>query len=151
MHPLVNQWDFSDAFVTFNSAAFFWDGSFSLDLAIGHGENALDLYDNGNGSIQVTWPPFPLASLPDSYNVYLNGVLNQNVATRRATITGLAGASYNGATITPASTYTVYVTAVKGGVETAVLGTSRITVGPTSVMLTTPMKRIFPFPQTGLG
>jgi hypothetical protein len=39
---------------------------------------AIDIYDNGNGSILVAWPPFP-GIIPDSFNVYVNGVLNQNV------------------------------------------------------------------------
>lgn len=109
----------------------------------------LDVYDNGNGSVQLSWPPLsPIA--PDSYNVYVNGVLNQNVATRRATVAGLHGASYNGATITPPTTYVFKVVAVKTGAEIAASMDAKITIQPTSVMLTTPMKRIFPFPNTGL-
>jgi hypothetical protein len=109
---------------------------------------AIDVYDNGNGSVQLAWPQ--LASAVDSYNVYVNGVLNQNVATRRATVTGLQGASYNGATVTPPTTYDFKVVAVSGGVEVAASLDRQITVQPTSTMLTTPMKRLFPFPNTGL-
>lgn len=109
----------------------------------------LDVYDNGNGSVQLAWFAFsPIA--PDSYNVYVNGVLNQNVAIQRATVTGLHGASYNGATIPPPGTYDFKVVAVKTGVEIAASLDKIITVQPTSVMLTTPMRRPFPFPNTGL-
>lgn len=111
---------------------------------------AVDVYDNGNGSARLAWGAFG-GPVPDSYNVYLNGVLNQNVAIRSATIAGLAGASYNGATVTPATTYTVKVAAVKAGVETAASLDRKFTAQPTSIMLKTPMKRIFPFPNTGLN
>lgn len=145
MLQLTTLWDLSDTFVGFDNFGFTWDGNPSLDALIGHGSSGLDVYDNLNGSIRVAWPNFSLSVSPDSYNVYLNGVLNQNVATRIATITGLAGASYNGSVVTAPTTYRLYVTAVKTGVETAILGTARITVQPTSVMLVTPMKRILPF------
>lgn len=109
----------------------------------------IDVYDNGNGSVQLAWPQFTPV-VPDSYNVYVSGVLNQNVAIPRATVTGLKGASYNGATVTPATTYIFKVVAVKAGVEIAGSLDKRITVQPTSMMLTTPMRRPFPFPNTGL-
>lgn len=84
----------------------------------------LDVYDKGNGSIVVAWPAFP-GITPDSFNVYVNDILNQNVLASslgpfafgvsafgmagfggslvgRATITGLQTASYNAATVPPA-------------------------------------------------
>lgn len=109
----------------------------------------LDAYDNGNGTMLLAWIPFGVAT--DSYNVYLNGVLNQSVSTRTATVTGLHGASYNGAVITAPGTYTFTVVARHAGVETLAAPSHRLTVQPTSVMLVTPMKRPFPFPNTAPG
>lgn len=128
----------------------------------------IDAYDNLNGSVQLAWLPFT-SVVPDSYNVYLNGVLNQNVATRRAMVTGLTVTSYSASTVAPkpnnslrpqnmpptglvtsSGTYDLKVTAVKTGVEIAVARRVVVTVSPTSVMLKTPMKRVFPFPNTGL-
>jgi hypothetical protein len=127
-----------------------------------------DAYDNGNGSVQLAWLPFTTV-VPDSYNVYVNGVLNQNIATRRATVTGLTTASYaagaiaptpNNSTrpqnmppngvVTPSGTYAFHVTAVKTGVEIGASLDVVVTAQPNSIMLKTPMKRIFPFPNTGL-
>lgn len=105
---------------------------------------ALDIVDNGNGSVTVAWPQFPGAS-PNSYNVYVNGVLNQNVATRKATISGLQTASYNGLTKTPALTYDIKVVAVVAGNEVLMAMDRLVTVSPTSAMLQTPMKRDVPF------
>lgn len=109
----------------------------------------LDVYDNGNGSMQLAWAQLTTPA-PDSYNVYLNNVLNQNVASLRATVTGLHGASYNGATITAPGTYQFRVVPVKTGVEVGGSAERTITAQPTSVMLTTRMRRPFPFPNTGI-
>ena len=109
-----------------------------------------DAYDNGDGSVLLEWAPKFSPVVPDSWNVYVNGVFNQNVLTRKATVTGLVHASYNGATVTPSQTYDFRVVAVKAGVEIAPATDVVVTAQPTSVMLTTPMKRIFPFPNTGL-
>jgi hypothetical protein len=132
---------------------------------------ALDIYDKGGGSILVAWPAFQGIS-PASYNVYVNGVLNQNVAApaMQATITGLAPASYAvGAAapagdgshrpenlppvglITDAQTYDIRVVAVVGGLEVDTSLDRTITVTPTSILLTTPMRRVFPFPSTPGG
>jgi hypothetical protein len=129
----------------------------------------LTLSDNGGGSVSIAWPAF-VGIAPASYNVYVNGVLNQNVVapTRAATITGLQDATYAKAAIAPtpnnsarpqsmppvgvvtdALTYTLKVTAVVGGVEVAQSVAAQVTVQPNSVMLTTPMKRNIPFPLTG--
>ena len=113
------------------------------------GGQKLDAYDNRNGSMSLAWPPFEGVP-PDSYNVYLNGVLNQNVTTLHATVSGLQVESYNGATVTAAGTYDFKVVAVKSGVEVAATQDKAVTVSPTSIMLTTPMKRPFPFPATGM-
>lgn len=130
----------------------------------------IDAYDNLNGSINLAWPPFG-GIAPDSYNVYLNGVLNQNVAIRQATVAGLTTASYSSSAIaptpangprpqnmppngvvTPSGTYVFQIKAVKTGVEVAASDAKTLTIGPssTSIMLTTPMKRLWPFPNTGL-
>lgn len=138
----------------------------------GNGCGAIDIYDAGNGTITVAWPPFPGIS-PASYNVYVNGVLNQNVAApaMQATITGLLGASYSASTVPPAgdgshrpeslppvgkitdaSSYDIKVVAVVAGVEVAASLDRTVTVQPTSVKLTTPMSRgPFPFPSTPGG
>lgn len=52
--------------------------------------------------------------------------------------------------VTPSGTYTFKVVAVSGGVEVAASADKVVTVSPTSIMLTTPMKRLWPFPNTGL-
>ena len=109
-----------------------------------------EITDAGNGSINLAWPVFP-GITPDSYNVYLNGALNQNVSARSCVISGLQGASYNGAVKTPALTYDVKIVAVKGGVEQAMCMDRLVTAQPTSVALKTPMRRPFPFPNTGPG
>src|ERR1700686_106810 len=82
-------------------------------------------------------PPIPPYLQPDGYNVYVNGVFNQFVVgypRRLATITGL----------TPGVTYQIKITIVSAGVEAAE-SDQMITLEPTSVMSTTPMKRILPF------
>lgn len=127
-----------------------------------------DAYDNLNGSVVLSWLPFT-ATVPDSYNVYVNGVLNQNVAIRKATVTGLAQTVYSSAivpptpnnsarpqnmpptgTVTPAVKVDFRVTAVKTGVEIGVAPDLLITPGPSSIMLRTQMRRPFPFPNTGM-
>ncbi len=127
----------------------------------------LDVYDNQNGSVLVEWGAFPGAA-PTSYNVYVNGILNQNVATRFATVSGMTQTSYSKSTIspssgnslrpqnmppvgqvTPAATYAIQVNAVIAGVEVAQSAVATVTPAPFSVMLTTPMKRPFPYPNTG--
>lgn len=113
------------------------------------GGQQLDAYDNQNGSISLAWAPFGGVA-PDSYNVYLSGVLNQNVTTLQATVSGLQVESYNGATFTASGTYDFKVVGVKAGVEVAATQDRTVTVSPTSIMLTTPMKRPFPFPATGM-
>ncbi len=109
----------------------------------------LHVVDNQNGSMSLYWPPFTGIS-PASYNVYLNRVLNQNVAVRTAVVTGLQQASYNGTTITAPGTYDFKVIAVVGGIEVAQSTDRIVTVSPTTIMLTTPMRRPFPFPATGM-
>jgi hypothetical protein len=112
----------------------------------------IDIYDYGNGSILVTWPPF-IGGVPDSYNVYVNDVFNQNVPTplqRMAVITGLFGDSYNGVVVTPATTYQIKIVAVSAGREVA--ESDRIVTGqPTPIKLTTNTVRKFPFPNTAPG
>lgn len=68
-------------------------------------------------------------------------------------VTGLQVASYNLATgITPSLTYAFYVTAIPslGGNELAGSNQQVVTPMPASDMLTTPMRRLWPFPNTGL-
>lgn len=128
----------------------------------------IDAYDNLNGSVTLAWGPFG-GTAPDSYNVYVNGVLNQNVAPRQATVSGLAPTSYSPSTVaapsgnsvrpqnmpptgvvTPSGTYQIKIVAVKAGIEVATSQTATVTVSPASIMLKTPMKRLWPMPNTGL-
>lgn len=127
----------------------------------------LDIYDNLNGSLRLEWGAFP-GITPASYNIYQNGVAVQNVATRLATVAGLVLTTYStsavsGSTgnsvrpqnmppvgvVTPSSTYIFHVSAVVGGVEVARTPRVTVTPGPFSIMLKTPMKRVFPYPNTG--
>ena len=109
----------------------------------------LDCYDNGNGSVTLEWIQFTAAP-PDSYNLYVDGALARSgVLTRIATLSGFAGASYNGTTITPPQTHRFHVTAVVGGVEVARSNSRTVTILPTSTMLVTRMRRPLPFPDPG--
>lgn len=127
-----------------------------------------DAYDNLNGSVLLAWQKFTTV-VPDSYNVYVNGVLNQNVATLRATVSGLTQPSYSPGTVAPTPNnsvrpqnmpptgsvsspvkYDFRITAVKTGVEIGSAPDLLVTPSPTSLMLKTPMRRPFPFPLTGM-
>ena len=52
--------------------------------------------------------------------------------------------------VTPSGTYTFNVVAVSGGAEVTSSQFRSVTAGPASIMLRTPMKRLWPFPNTGL-
>jgi hypothetical protein len=143
-----------------------------------------DIYDNMDGSLKLAWGAFtPLA---DSYNVYVDGVLNQNVDGQpiplfidlekssgelqladgtfyqmengtstpgiMCTVKGLQIATYDVETqvITPAHTYDIKIVGVLNGVESGVSLDLPVTPGPTSVQLTTQMKRLYPFPNSGI-
>lgn len=130
---------------------------------------ALDFYDNQNGSVLAAWAPFPGIN-PASYNVYVNGVLNQNVPTRLAQIAGLTPASYSASTVPPTPnnstrpesmppvgkitdpvTVNIRIAAVVGGVEVATVD-ANFTPQPQTTMLVTPTSRGgFAFPQTPGG
>jgi hypothetical protein len=111
----------------------------------------LEIYDLGDGGIQLAWQAN--ASSASSFNVYVNDVLNQNVTSASAVVTGLQPAAYNSATgaLTAAKTYNIRIVSVIAGVESGPALTAAVTVSPTSVQLTTSMKRLFPFPNTGLN
>lgn len=106
-----------------------------------------DSYDETNGTILVAWGHFGAPA--DSYNVYLNGVFNQNVTIPMAVIGGLSFATYVNQVQTSSPRYVVNIVAVNAGVETATSEFHPINSAPTSVMLVTPMKRPFPFGNTG--
>jgi hypothetical protein len=108
-----------------------------------------DTYNATNGTVLVEWGAFGGPSHVDSYNVYLNGVLNQNVTVPMAVISGLIFSSYNGFVVTPAPRYYINIVSVSGGQETATSGFHPINASPTSTTLVTPMKRVFPFPNSG--
>lgn len=128
---------------------------------------ALEVYDNLNGSMLLRWGEL-LSPPANSYNVYVNGVLNQSVTTRSAIVTGLTSASYSSSAVaassgnslrpqnmpptgiaTPPGTYLFRVVAVLSGAEVAMIE-KLASVGPSSIMLTTPMKRLWPFPNSGI-
>lgn len=100
-------------------------------------------------SALLAWKPIAGAT---GYNVYVNGVLNQQAIGLQAVVTGLQIASYDPATgvITPAGTYTFNVVGTNQGVELSSSEAVTITMQPSSVPLITPMKRLWPFPNTGL-
>jgi hypothetical protein len=134
----------------------------------------LDIYDDLNGSFQLAWAPM-LSPDAQSYNVYVNGTLYASVAAPGAggnwttTISGFQTTTYNAAvvaptpangprpqnmpptgTVTNSGTYDIKVVAVYSGIETTSSLHRMVTVNPTSIMLKTPMKRLWPFPNTGL-
>jgi len=132
--------------------------------AVGFG--AVDAYDMQKGSIALAWGGLQGAT---GYNVYVNGVFNQTVQQPDCIVSGLTVESYNAAAIatasgnslrpqnmppngvvTPSGTYVFSVTAIVGGVEVSISPPKTVTVSPTSIMLLTPMKRLWPFPNTGL-
>jgi hypothetical protein len=127
------------------------------------------LVDNLDGSVGIAWAPVQGAT---SYNVYVNGVLNQSVSVgMRARISGLTRASYAVGSVaapsgnslrpqslppvgvvTPSATYVIKIVPVLTGTEFGPVQDQIVTVAPTSVMLVTPMSRgPFPFPSTPGG
>lgn len=93
-----------------------------------------------NGSpVSLTYSP----AVPDVFYANVLGLME--------TITGLTISSYNPSTqvITPSTTYVIKVVAVINGKERGEISET-ITPSPTSVALVTPMKRLWPFPNTGL-
>lgn len=131
-------WDFASTVMDFSKFNFFFDGNIGSDVL--SDRPALAAYDDGAGNVTVRWDDFSSA-VPDSYNVYLDGVLNQNVQTLSATIAGLAAGS----------THDFRVAAVVSAVEIASSSHLSVTVAPTSVSTVTLMKRPFPFPTTGMN
>lgn len=155
----------------------------------------LDAYDNLNGSIILAWGPFSMS--PDSFNIYVNGVLYASVDNiddldllsgsplqlldggvlqllistgdfDTFVVSGLQQTTYSNSAVapatgnslrpqnmppkgvvTPSGTYLFNVVAVLRGIEVSTSSTATVTVNPTSIMLTTPMKRIWPFGESG--
>lgn len=130
---------------------------------------SLDIYDEGGGALLVAWGAFNGAT---GYNVYVNGAVAATVGAPalQTTLTGLTEASYSAGAVAPtpnnsvrpqnmppvgvetlSGTYEIAVTAVVSGVERSATQTKTITLAPNNIMLTTPMRRPFPFPSTGPG
>jgi hypothetical protein len=155
----------------------------------------LDAYDNLNGSIILAWGPFSMS--PDSFNIYVNGVLYASVPNiddldlmsgsplqlldggvlqllistgdfDTFTVSGLQQTTYSSSAVAaptgnslrpqnmppnglviPSGTYLFNVVAVIRGIEVSTSSTATVTVNPTSIMLTTPMKRLWPFGESG--
>lgn len=121
----------------------------------------LDAYDYLNGSVLLAWAQLVKPSAT-SYNIYqqvypsgawvLIGAVPGTGPDYQFIANGLQITSYNPASqiITPSLTYQFKVVAVANGAEcaeTAII----VTPGPTSVALVTPMKRLWPFPSSGLS
>lgn len=77
--------------------------------------------------------------------------LEENTQAWSFTVTGLRQTSYNAATqvITQAQSYDFKAVAVLAGVEVAATGARKITPQPSSIPLVTPMRRLWPFPNSG--
>lgn len=137
----------------------------------------LDVYDYLDGAILLAWGAFPLATSYNIYQRTVTftpsyqpppSAFSQSAQAVKASfgpwtlsavtflgplnamVSGLTIASYNTTTqvITPSITYDLKVAAVVNGVERGQVS-KRVTPGPESDMLRTPMKRLWPFPQTG--
>lgn len=147
--PPSTLWKWNDATILLNDPTYFMDGT-HLQRNTAH-SLTVDIYDELNGSIDLAWSALG-SKIADSYNVYVDGVFNQNVVGLRCTITGLQKASYDIATqtITPSLNYTIRVVAVIAGVEAVASLDKGVTPNPSSVMLVTPMKRVYPYPDSGL-
>lgn len=148
-------WYASDSTVFASSPVYFADGSFFQSSTTNtQGSRTLEVYDNLNGSVYLAWPKLTIPV--DSFNVYVNGVLNQQVfvngigAGFSCTVTGLQTASYVNGVLKPSLKYDFKVVAVFGGVEIVATLDRHVNPGPSSVMFTTPMKRLWPFPNSGL-
>lgn len=137
----------------------------------------LDIYDYMDGAVLLAWGMFVPAA--QSFNIYQRSVTFRPVEQPPANafgvsagpyiatpgpwaqispvflnalncvVSGLQIATYSSGIITPAMTYDFKVVAVISGVERGSIH-KRVTPGPQSVVLTTPMKRLWPFPNTGL-
>jgi hypothetical protein len=110
--------------------------SWTADGSIPTADSGLFTADGFQPNVTPPQPPSTVIQ-PDGYNIYVNGVFNQFVlgyARRLCTITGLSANV----------TYQIKITIVSAGVEAAE-SDQLVTLEPTSVMTTTPMKRIQPF------
>jgi hypothetical protein len=89
------------------------------------------------------------ATVPTTPLVY---TLNQTVSGLQCTVSGLQHASYNASTqvVTPSLTYSIKIVPVIAGAEVGQILQRTVTPQPSSVELLTPMKRLWPFPNTGL-
>ena len=137
----------------------------------------IDVYDYLDGSILLAWGAFPLATSYNIYQRVVTftpsyqppaSAFSQSAQavtasfgpwalanvtflnTLNAVISGLSIASYNVGTqvVTPSTTYDLKVVAVVNSAERGEIA-RRVTPGPASDMLRTPIKRLGPFPQTG--
>lgn len=108
----------------------------------------LELADQGNGSVNLAWAEFG-SVVADSFNVYVDGALRQNVVGHQVALAGFNGMTYNPATQvqTRPETHEFHVCAVSAGIEIATTVPRKLTIGPTSIDLVTPMTRVLPFPD----
>jgi hypothetical protein len=142
--------------------------------------DGLSIYDGLNGTVTLQWGPFwpptptgydvyqrtvtyvpvyqpPSGAFGPSAGAYTPQfgpwqlLANLSGTTLIYTATGLQIASYNAASqvVTPSQTYEFRVVAVSAGQESGVVS-QIVTPGPQSISLVTPMKRLWPFPNTGL-
>lgn len=132
-------------------------------LQFAHG---IDIYDYLNGSVLLAWGAF--SPHADSYNIYVNGVLYANTAGLQIVVAGLTQPSYSAGAIAPATgnslrpqnmppagvaspagVYRIKVVAVSVGQERGAIE-KKMSPSPTSIALITPMKRLWPFPNSGI-
>ena len=156
------------------------EGTAGVPLVLRLPQDKLDAYDYMDGKVLLAWPELTLPAA-QSYNVYVNGVLFASInkiaghayvlnlnaegltetlvsATSTATgwqaiVTGLTQASYNSGTqvITPPGVYKFKVVAVFAGIEQVASTEVTMSPSPTTVALVTPMKRLWPFGNSGLS
>jgi hypothetical protein len=143
-------WTADSTLVTADSASFTADGGFrpgSVPVVGGtFNMAAIEVEDDLNGSATIVWPACPNAV---AYNIYVNGALKLTTTGRLAYVAGLQQASYVNYVQKPSLTYTFFVTAIVSGAEQMFAIEKQFTPAPTSVALVTPMRRPWPFPNTG--
>lgn len=130
-----------------------------------NGALSMNINQSGNGGRYLLQDGLGLLLLQDGLGYYLLS----GGSSWSATVTGLTTASYNAASVaapsgnslrpqnmppkgvvTPSGTYVFNVVAVSGGVEKCASAFRKVTAGPNSIALVTPMKRLWPFPNSGL-
>jgi hypothetical protein len=129
-----------------------------------------NINQSGNGARYLLEDGSGLLLLEDGSGYYLlSGSGGDSSVGWSVTVAGLVQCSYNPSSVaapsnnsarpqnmpptgvvTPSRTYKFNVVAVASGAEIATSHFRKVTVGPDSIMLKTTMKRLWPFPNSGL-